>query len=534
MFATEHLVQNLNTNIDALLKIVSKTITRKAGIITLSSAIALAFLYSTIQKFIQPSKKLRHLPFISYLTFLRYVFKDALLEAYSKEQILPLMKRSNGVYVRPTVQGWSVMFANPVAVKQLLLKPESSFPKALSNVGLPGTLINKFIGGPSILSVSGPDWKRHRKIANPAFQRSMPITTFGELTIKMFEVINKEPGDTIDVLDLFERWTLDAIGITGFDFDFNALGDKHNKWVDYYDSVKGGMSNPFFIFFYQFDTKYVHLFKKRKELHEKLDKFLSNLDDIINQKRELVRHNISKTTDSERDLLTLMIESEMNEEGDKMSNEELRSNLCIFFLAGHDTTANTLAFALYELAMNPELQEKAREEAIRVLGDSPADAIPTLEQTKELNFLNMVIKETLRRHPPVYNITSRVVLEDMDIVGNFIPKGSEVTVDIYNLHHNPEVWTDPYKFNPDRFLPGGEADSKEGIVWAPFSNGGRQCIGMNFSLAEQRVVLSMLLRKYTWSLPENSPHKKVLQKKGIAWGLVIMSDKLDLIFKKRY
>lgn len=98
----------------------------------------------------------------------------------------------------------------------------------------------------------------------------------------------------------------------------------------------------------------------------------------------------------------------------------------------------------------------------------------------------------MRRHPPAYNTTQRLIEEDINVAGTFIPKGSEWSLDIYNIHHNPNLWKDPYVFNPDRFLPGGEADNQEGIAWIPFSGGQRQCIGMNFSLAEQRVVLSML------------------------------------------
>ena len=100
----------------------------------------------------------------------------------------------------------------------------------------------------------------------------------------------------------------------------------------------------------------------------------------------------------------------------------------------------------------------------------------------------------MRRHTPVYGTTSRVAQEDLDICGHFIPKGSEISIDIYNLHHNPAVWNDPYKFDPERFAPGGEADNQQGVAWNPFSNGSRQCIGMAFSLAEQRVVLSMLCK----------------------------------------
>ncbi|CAO3614072.1 unnamed protein product [Mucor hiemalis] len=507
---------------------------KKAGVVSVSAAVILTLLYTTLQRFNRPARSLRHLSYVGYFSFLNYIFKDELFEKYSQKLIMPLIKQSNGVYMRPTVSGWAVELANPLAVKQLLFKQEHTFPKATTNTGVKGTLIQRFIGGPNIVFLTGPDWKRHRKIANPAFQRSMPIKAFGHLTIKMYDTMDNLQNDTIDVLDLFERWTLDAIGIAGFDFDFNALGDKNNKWVHYYDSVKEGMSHPFFIFFPAFDTKYLGLFKKRQEVHDNLTKFLENIDHIIDEKRKIVHQKKNTTSDENKDLLTLMIESELNDSSEKMSNEELRSNLCIFFLAGHDTTANTLAFTLYELAINPELQDRAREEAIRILGDSPEDVVPTLEQTKELTYINMIMKETMRRHTPVYGTTSRVALEDLEISGNFIPKGSEISVDIYNLHHNPDVWSDPYTFNPDRFIPGGEADSQEGVAWVPFSNGGRQCIGMNFSLAEQRVVLSMLLRKFTWTLPANSPHKDVLQKKGIAWGLVIMNEKLNITFQKRY
>lgn len=84
----------------------------------------------------------------------------------------------------------------------------------------------------------------------------------------------------------------------------------------------------------------------------------------------------------------------------------------------------------------------------------------------------------MRRHPPVYNTTSRIVQEDMYVAGQLIPKGAEWAADIYNLQHNPAFWKDPYVFNPDRFAPGGEVDQQEGIAWVPFNYGQRQCTGM--------------------------------------------------------
>lgn len=153
--------------------------------------------------------------------------------------------------------------------------------------------------------------------------------------------------------------------------------------------------------------------------------------------------------------------------------------------------------------------------------------------------------------PPVSAIFARAPEEDTDLNGVYIPKGTPVAVDIRNMHYNPKVWKDPYRFNPDRFAPGGEAESQEGMAWLPFSNGGRQCIGMNFSLAEQRVLLSMLckllafmqsgkkvadiciqiVRKYSWTLPEDSIHKDGLITNSA--GLIGPID-LRITFTKRY
>lgn len=108
----------------------------------------------------------------------------------------------------------------------------------------------------------------------------------------------------------------------GKDFDFNALGDKNSKWVTYYDAIKEGLVQPGFIIFPGFDTKYVGWFKKRKQLHGMLTEFIDNIDDIIEQKRKIVKENKNnKAEDGEKDLVTLMIESA--EQGEGLSNEEL-------------------------------------------------------------------------------------------------------------------------------------------------------------------------------------------------------------------
>lgn len=110
-----------------------------------------------------------------------------------------------------------------------------------------------------------------------------------------------------------------------------------------------------------------------------------------------------------------------------------------------------------------------------------------------MTYINQVIKEALRMNCPVPHVFPRVSTEDTVLSGFLIPKGSFIQVDLYNIHRSQKVWTNPNKFDPDRFAENGEASSQaEALSWVPFGGGPRQCIGMNFSLTEQRVLLSMM------------------------------------------
>jgi cytochrome P450 len=94
----------------------------------------------------------------------------------------------------------------------------------------------------------------------------------------------------------------------------------------------------------------------------------------------------------------------------------------------------------------------------------------------------------------------------MVVGGTFIPKGTSANIDLYAIHHNTNFWKNPDQFIPERFAEGGEQESHEGLTWLPFGNGARQCIGMNFSLAEQRIVLALMVRKYIIDIPKDSIH----------------------------
>ncbi|KAG0181653.1 cytochrome P450-dit2 [Apophysomyces sp. BC1021] len=502
--------------------------------VSISSAVALTVLYLIYDKINKPPRSLRHIPYVGYINTITSALRGRSSADISSDYSIPLIKSEahNGVYMRTDRIGWTVQVASPEAAKKVLMKIDL-FPKADIKFGREGTVSAKFIAGPNILLTNGHEWKKHRKIANPAFHRSMPVKVFGGLTQQLFHTLEKEGTNNVDIVSLMERFTLDAIGQAGFDFDFRALSDNENsEWVRTYNDVKSGLRDPFFFFFPAFDQYFLWLFPKRRRIHKQVDKFNQMTDNVIQHKRKVLEmQRANHIEDNEKDLLTLMMETEID--GEKLTNDELKSNINIFFLAGHDTTANALAFGIYYLAVHKDIQEKARQEAIRILGSEPNDILPTVEQTKEMNYINMIMKETMRIDGPVSAVIPRRTAEDLELSGYFIPKDTALAIDIYALHHNPNVWEDPEKFDPERFAPGGEAENmtRGGLSWLPFSNGGRQCIGMNFSLVEQRVLLSMLLRKYTWELPADSIHRDKLVTKNVG---IISGHNLNINFKERY
>ncbi|KAF7729311.1 cytochrome P450-dit2 [Apophysomyces ossiformis] len=502
---------------------------RRATIIATASAAFL--LYYAYDRILLPPKALRNIPYIGYYEFIKASIEKEPLAHFSKRRIMPILEtnETNGVYLRPNPFGWTVYLTQPEAIKTLLLKIDV-FPKVDVRHGSEGTLGVRFTRGPNLVFLNGSEWRKQRKIATPAFRRSLPVQMFGNLTQTMFKVMDKM-DPTINVTHMMERWTLDAIGKAAFGFDFNSLENEHGEWVVTYNSIMNGHVDPWFMLFPKLEQKFLWMFPKRQKVHADLTRFLQLMDELIANKRKEIKERKAKSNvlDNEKDLLHLLIEGE-DEEG-VLTDEELKANFCLFFVAGHDTTANALAFTMYYLAVHQDIQEKARQEVIRILGDEPVDVSPSVEDTKQMTYLNMVIKESMRATGPTIEIFPRRLQQDMDICGMFIPKGTLVSVDVHNMHHNPNVWNNPEKFDPERFAPGGEAEEKSGMAWIPFSNGGRQCIGMNFSLAEQRVVLSMMLRKFTWTLPENSIHKDGLLTHH---RMIQSAQDLELTFAKRY
>ncbi|KAG2195573.1 hypothetical protein INT47_001320 [Mucor saturninus] len=476
----------------------------------------------------KPPKNLRHIPYIGYFSIFRTVITGESFWDRTYRVIVPFVDtlKTNGIYLEYGRHGWELFVCNSDDIRRVFLD-QDLFPKFSIREGLQDTLFMKFINGENMILAHTEAWKSQRKVISPAFRRSMPTKVFGNCMQEMFEAMD-QMGPTIDVSNLMRKYTLDVIGKAGFGFDFNAIRDPNSEWVKTYEGISKAMEDPLFFIFPILDKDLLWMFPKRIQAHKEMERFLKMLDGVILNKREaLEKEKLENKEENEKDLLTLMIESENRGEGN-LSNSELKSNLCAFFIAGHDSTASALSYAIHYLAKYPKIQEKAREEVIRILGDEPVDVIPTIAETKQMTYIHQVMKETLRINNPVPLVVPRVAAKDTELSGLFIPKGTFINPALYTVHHREKYWNNSEEFDPDRFSPGNE---ENGENWLPFGYGARQCIGINFSLSEQRVLLSMLLRKFTWTTPANSIHKDQVVPQGL---VVIGIHKLDINFKKRY
>lgn len=205
-------------------------------------------------------------------------------------------------------------------------------------------------------------------------------------------------------------------------------------------------------------------------------------DDAIARRRQSGQPNAAP------DLLDLLLAGADPESGRKMSTEELRDNLLTFIVAGHETTALSLSWALYLVAGDPRVQELARAEAQSVLGDRVAGA----EDVPNLPYIRQIIDEALRLYPPAA-LVSRTALKADRLCGREVRAGDTVMIPIYALHRNNLLWDDPDSFRPERF-----ADRKaiQRYAYLPFGDGPRICIGASFALTEAVIILATLLERY--------------------------------------
>ena len=330
--------------------------------------------------------------------------------------------------------------------------------------------------GNGLLTSGGEFWRRQRHLVQPSFGPER-IAGYADMMVERSEhaAARWSDGETRDVHADMMELTLDIVARALLGVD---IGGRTNAIGGALDTVMDASTNSLSdLLPDQVPTPGDEAFR---EAVATLDRIV---DGLIAEKRR----------DPGDDVVTALLRAE-GEEGEAMSDEQVRDEVKTLLLAGHETTALSLTFTLHLLARQPAVERELVAELDGVLG---GDA-PTLADVGELDYLERVIKESMRLFPPVHGIL-REPTTDVELGGYRVPEGSTLSISQWVVHRDPTIYGDPLAFRPDRWTDGFEA-SLPRLAYFPFAAGPRRCIGDRFAMLEAKLVLATLLSEYHFEL----------------------------------
>jgi cytochrome P450 len=356
-----------------------------------------------------------------------------------------------------------VAITEPDQVKEVFTAP----PDVL-HPGEGARVLKPLVGSNSVILLDEDPHMEQRKLMLPAFHGER-MERLADLVAAVTEA-EIESWDTAVDLELYprlQRLTLEVILRAVFGLDpgprLDALRDRLTVLLAYGDNSMSLLPEPPMWFMRL--TNRVGPMRGFIDVREDVDRLL--FEQIAERRGD----------SSERDDVLSILLSARHEDGSPMSDQELRDELMTLLAAGHETTASTLAWAFERLAREPEVCGRLQEEI--AAGDEDA-------------YLTATIQETLRRRPVLPNVEPRLVKRPIEVGGWLFPEGCALVANAYLVHHDADIYPDPYSFRPERFL-----DSPPGTyTWIPFGGGRRRCLGASFAMLEMKIVLPAVLRGF--------------------------------------
>ena len=376
-----------------------------------------------------------------------------------------------------------VIISNPQAIQEIFTSDSQLFESGTVNqIGLP------LVGANSLFLLDGARHLQQRKLLMPPFHGER-MKAYGQIICNTTEKVinNWTPGNSVIAQSTMQEISLEVILHAVFGL---SEGER-------YQQIQQLITNMFSLFSNPLSATFLFIKSLQKDLGawSPWGGFLrqrQRLDELLYQE---IRDRKTLSQPLGEDILSLLI-SARDEAGGPMSDVELRDELMTILFAGHETTATALAWALYWIHYIPEVREKLLQElnSIDVENCEPA------EITK-LPYLNAVCCETLRIYPMLFFTFPRLLQAPMQLMGYNIPKGMILSLCIYLVHHRPDIYPEPKRFKPERFLERQFSPYE----FLPFGGGNRRCIGMAFAMFEMKLVVAKVLSRYSLELAENSP-----------------------------
>jgi cytochrome P450 len=374
------------------------------------------------------------------------------------------------------------LLSHPDQLEQVLITDAKRFVKDRTTHELSRVV------GQGLLTSEGDFWRRQRRLAQPAFHRER-IAGYGASMVTAAEraMTTWRVGEGRDLHADLMRITLDIVAKTLFDSDVSSDADTIG------DSISV-LSNRFTELL-PLILPIINDLPTPKSLRVK--QAIARLDEVI---ARMIRQHRSSTSEHS-DLLHMLL-SARDDDGSRMSDQQVRDEVMTLLLAGHDTTAIALSWTFHLLSRHPAIDEKLAAEVEHVLGGRP----PTLADLPRLRYAEQVVMEAMRLYPPAWAV-GREPLEDVEIAGFTIPRGAQIWMSQYIVHRDPRYFDEPDQFRPERWADDRQKQLPR-FAYFPFGGGPRVCIGNNFAMMEATLLCATIVQRFR--LPGVGPEPKPL------------------------
>ncbi len=396
---------------------------------------------------------------------------------------LQRMAREYGDIVRlPVLLQSRILLNHPDWIEQVLVVQQSKFHKSILTKDATERLL-----GQGLLISEGDFWRRQRRLAQPAFHRTR-VNEYASTMIEIGQAHVREwrDGEERDLAQEMMALTLDVAVKTLFGTTLPSEARQVGRAMTFLMRYQLGRLRSPFRMPRNWPTP------KNRRAQREYD-FLDSLVYKI-----ILERQAQGNSQPHSDLLSLLMGA-MDEDGSQMTSKQLRDETMTLFLAGHETTAQTLSWTWYLLSQNPRAEARLHEELYGVLGGRA----PDIADLRQLPYLQGALNEALRLYPPAY-ILARTSIESCQIGGYEFPAGSTILMSQWVMHRDARFYDEPESFRPERWLDGLENRLPAGAYF-PFGDGPRRCIGQGFALLETALLIGMIAQRFRFQLVPGHP-----------------------------